>query len=137
MAMTRLLSRLSLFLICGTLPVLAAAQAQPAQSTPATAPSSTTPTPSQAASTTPPASSAKPAPSNSPQELTDEEKKLLSKGYHLEVHGGQKTFCRREAELGSHFERKVCGTPEQLGAIRQTSRDLLENSQRNIQPGGH
>ena len=126
----RLVSSLYIFLACATLPALAAAQAQSAPATtPTTQPSSTTQTPSPTASTTTPASSSSAHPAN-PKELTDAEKKLISSGYRLEVHNGEKTFCRREIVVGSHFEKKVCGTADQLAASRQTSREVIESTQR-------
>ena len=117
-------------LICGALPAFAGDDpvqqgAQAAQSQPTS-------------STTKPASNAAPAQSDKRDELTPDEKRLLSAGYHLHVENGQKVFCRREAQLGSHFEHKVCGTAEQLAAIRQTSREALENTQRpGANPTGH
>jgi hypothetical protein len=102
-------------LICGALPAFAGDN--PAQ---------------QGAQATPTAQSDK------RDELTPDEKRLLSAGYHLHVENGQKVFCRREAQLGSHFEHKVCGTAEQLAAARQTSREVLENTQRpGANPTGH
>ncbi len=143
--MMRHLSWLYVWLISGALP--AAALAQQAQSTQAAPPasSSSPATPSQppasqstasqpTASTTAPASTASPAHSSNALELTSDEKRLISKGYHLEVHNGQKTFCRREPELGSHFEKQVCGTAEQLATITQTSRDAIDSVQMRPHP---
>ena len=62
-------------------------------------------------------------------ELTANEKALLSQGYRLEVRNGEKTFCRREVVLGSHFEKKVCGTADQLAATTLTSREMLQRVQ--------
>jgi hypothetical protein len=118
-------------LLCGTLPTVAAAQqAQSAQATPAaqSSPTAKTPTPAASSPATP-ASSASPAHANSAQELTADEKKLVSRGYRLEVKNGQKTFCRREVVLGSHFEKKVCGTAEQLAAATQEGRDITNMTQ--------
>jgi hypothetical protein len=61
--------------------------------------------------------------------LTVNEKALLSQGYHLEVRNGERTFCRREVVLGSHFEKKVCGTADQLAATTLTSREMLQRVQ--------
>jgi hypothetical protein len=120
-------------LICATLPAVAgdppAQQAESAQATSSAQPSSTTQTPSKPASTTKPASSTAPAHSSNSQDLTEDEKRLISRGYRLEVKNGQKTFCRREVVLGSHFEKKVCGTAEQLAESQQTSREVIENTQ--------
>jgi hypothetical protein len=133
-------------LICGALPAFAGdnpaqqgAQATPtAQSSSTTTTTSTTASQEPTTSTTKPASNAAPAQSDKRDELTPDEKRLLSAGYHLHVENGQKVFCRREAQLGSHFEHKVCGTAEQLAAARQTSREVLENTQRpGANPTGH
>lgn len=118
-------------LLCGTLPALAAAQeAQSAQAMPAARSSSTTkmPAPATSSTATPP-SKAAPAHSNNSQELTAGEKKLISRGYRLEVKNGEKTFCRREVALGSHFEKKVCGTAEQLAAATEEGRDITNMTQ--------
>jgi hypothetical protein len=132
--MMRLVGCLYVCVICGTLPAVAgeppAQQAESAQAAPTTQPSSTTQTPSKPASTTKPASSTSPAHSSNPQHLTADEKRLISRGYRLEVQNGQKTFCRREVVLGSHLEKKVCGTADQLAQAQRTGREVTENSQR-------
>jgi hypothetical protein len=43
-------------------------------------------------------------------ELTPDEKELISSGYKLEMHDGEKYFCRKEQQLGSRFEHKICDT---------------------------
>ncbi len=142
--MMRLNSYLYVSVLCAALPAAALAQhaqaaqqpqgAQQAQSTQATAPPASPPsaakTPSQpTASTTAPAAGTSPAHASNAQELTSDEKKLISRGYHLEVHTGEKTFCRREVVLGSHFEKKVCGTADQLAASTRASRDAIDDAQ--------
>ncbi len=118
----RMSSGLCLFLACVT---LAACHA------------SGLPKPTQSARTT----SAPAIPSvhpDSPQGMTDAEERLVSQGYRVEVHGGEKVFCRREVVVGSHFEKKVCGTVAQLAASRQTSREVTESTQRyGTNPTGH
>jgi hypothetical protein len=43
------------------------------------------------------------------------EKHFLAEGYRLEMHKGEKMFCRREEELGSRLgSQKVCSTAQQL-----------------------
>jgi hypothetical protein len=132
--MMRLVGCLYVCVICGTLPAVAgeppAQQAESAQAAPTTQPSSTTQTPSKPASTTKPASSTSPAHSSNPQDLTEAEQRLISRGYRQEVQNGQKTFCRREVVLGSHLEKKVCGTADQLAQAQRTGREVTENSQR-------
>ncbi len=140
--MMRLIPYLYVSVLCATLPAAALAQqaqaaqqpqagAPQAQTTqPATPSSSPVKTPSQpTASTTAPASGTSPTHSSKGQELSSDEKRLISRGYHLEVHNGEKTFCRREVVLGSHFEKKVCGTAEQLATSTRTSRDVLDDAQ--------
>jgi hypothetical protein len=136
--MMRLVGCLYVCLSSATLPAVAseppAQQVEPAQATSttppssATEPSSTAQTPSKPASKTKPASSTSAHTSNT-QDLTPAEERLISQGYRLEVKNGQKTFCRREVVLGSHFEKKVCGTAEQLAQSQQTSREVIENTQ--------
>jgi hypothetical protein len=96
----------------------AAAPAAAASSASATAPAAVAPA---AATATVPA---KPA-------LNPDEKLLISRGYKLEMHGGQKLFCRREQVLGSRLgEQKHCGTADQLKVNQQESRDATEKIQR-------
>lgn len=133
--MTRPIAFVFLCFAFGAMPALAVdptpAPAEAAPTTPATPqPSSDTKPPSQPAAATPPVSSASAAKAKASQDLNENEKRLLSQGYRLEVHDGQRTFCRREVVVGSRFEKKVCGTVEQLAASRQTSRDVTEESQR-------
>lgn len=126
----------------------AATTAVPSQAAPAT-PASTL-----AASTSPATSSQPAAPAaistaahpTQPQGLTDtnvpaanpdsaaDEKLVLSLGYKRRVRDGQVTFCRTEVVLGSHFEKKVCGTAEQLASAQRLSKDLTAGSERNSNP---
>ena len=126
---------LYLFLLAAAVPALAAdPPAEPASAAQATSttspPSSGTKAPSQPISTTTASSNTSAAKAKKP-DLTEDERRLLSQGYRMEMHGGERTFCRREVVLGSHFEKKVCGTAEQLATSRQTSRDATELSQRH------
>jgi hypothetical protein len=58
-------------------------------------------------------------------ELSPPEKELLSRGYKLEMHNGQKYFCRREEQMGSRFAVKNCDTAESIEAHRQASQEAL------------
>lgn len=107
-------------------PASAAAPSAPASTATASAPTSTA-TPTAAKPATDGAKSAT-------TELTPNEKRLISSGYKLEVKGDKHIFCRREATLGSRFEKKVCGTADQLAAQTQDSKDMAESSQRNAIP---
>ena len=62
-------------------------------------------------------------------DLTAAEKKLISRGYTLEMHKDQKYFCRSEAPLGSRFEHKTCQTESQILATTQTSQDTTKQLQ--------
>jgi len=67
-------------------------------------------------------------------------KKLSTAGYKPEAHGDEVVFCRREPVLGTHFQRKVCNTAEQLESLTSTSQDELEQMQRTGMrgnPSGH
>jgi hypothetical protein len=56
------------------------------------------------------------------------EKHFLAEGYKLEMHNGQKYFCRTEEELGSRLGgHKSCGTAQQL---QTTERDAQAAYQR-------
>ena len=56
--------------------------------------------------------------------------RLKAAGYKAEMHGEQVVFCRREPELGSRFERKVCNTAEALEQQTTTAKDYTERTQR-------
>jgi hypothetical protein len=87
------------------------------------------PTKSESAPAATPASTT--AQTSKNQDLTDDEKKLLSRGYKLETRGGQKFFCHSETLVGSRFPTKTCRTAEQMAAIRQNSKDYLNDVQRS------
>jgi hypothetical protein len=89
----------------------------------ATAGSAPLPAPSQATAPAAASKSGKP-------ELTPEEHRLVNQGYKLEMHNGQKIFCRREQELGSRVSPiKTCGTAEQLKFVIQQNKDELRSLQ--------
>jgi hypothetical protein len=65
--------------------------------------------------------------------LTDAQvKQLLAKGYRPQARGGDVYYCRREAELGSHFEKKVCKTAEQIKLDELQSKEMTEKMQRSM-----
>ena len=67
-------------------------------------------------------------------------KRLRTAGYKPEAHGDELVFCRKEPVLGTHFQRKVCNTAEQLESLTSTSQDELEQMQRDGMrgnPSGH
>lgn len=58
--------------------------------------------------------------------------KILS-GYKLRIKDGRKYYCTKEAVLGSHFEKTICLTEEQVAEVearRQQQRDDLEKAQK-------
>jgi hypothetical protein len=63
---------------------------------------------------------------------TDQREKFLRlKGYRLEMHHGEKMYCRNEEVLGSRLAgRKICGTVEQLEDREQLSKQMTETAQR-------
>lgn len=126
-------------LIFGTGTAFAAdvpAQSDTPTSTATPAAPTSTATPAAPASAASPAA-AKPAaesPKNAPTELTADEKRLIAAGYKLEVKGDKRIFCRKEATLGSRFEKKVCGTADQLASQTRDSKDMAEGAQRTAIP---
>jgi hypothetical protein len=115
------------------------AQAAPAASSPAasTATASAPATSAVSASAASVGSSAAPHVAASTQELTPDEKRLISAGYHMQVVDGQKQFCRREHVMGTNIEHKVCGTAEQMAQATQQGRELTDRTQRvGINPTG-
>ena len=59
------------------------------------------------------------------QDLTPGEQELVNRGYKLEVHSGAKYFCRREQQLGSRFEQKVCESAQSIEAHRADSQEAV------------
>jgi hypothetical protein len=58
-------------------------------------------------------------------------KRLKAAGYKAEVHGGEVVFCRREAVLGSRFEKKMCSTADSLEQQMTTAQEMASQAQRN------
>ena len=65
--------------------------------------------------------------------------RLLSQGYKPQKgRGDDVLYCRSEPQLGTHFEKKVCMTAEQIKSATVDSRDALEHLQHNVgNPPGH
>jgi len=60
------------------------------------------------------------------------EKHFLSEGYKIEMHNGEKYFCRREEQLGSRLGgSKQCSTAQQLTWTEDDARRAAEHGQRN------
>ena len=67
------------------------------------------------------------------------EKHFLAEGYKMELHNGEKMFCRMEEPPGSRLEaRKVCSTLDQLKATETGTREWIARGQRiSTNPKGH
>jgi hypothetical protein len=58
------------------------------------------------------------------------EKRFLAEGYKMEMHNGEKVFCRREEQLGSRLgDHKICGTAEQLNFTEQEAKAAVQRGQ--------
>src|SRR5580698_9142733 len=57
---------------------------------------------------------------------------LRSEGYKVEMHNGQKIYCRKEEVLGTRLggNTKNCSTAEQLKITESQAHELLERTQR-------
>jgi hypothetical protein len=66
-----------------------------------------------------------------PPPLTRAEQDLIARGYKPEMRHGQRYFCRREGEIESHFERKVCNTSESILSQRAASEEAVRRMQSN------
>jgi hypothetical protein len=71
--------------------------------------------------------SAPPPAANPPSAAVSDaqDKALHSQGYKKEVHDGQTYYCRSEAALGTHFEKKTCRSAYQIMADRRDARDTF------------
>jgi hypothetical protein len=64
-----------------------------------------------------------------------EEKRLLAKGYRMQMQNGEKVFCRRVPILGSRLEGKLsCGTARDIAAVEEQAREGVDRAQRAPQP---
>jgi hypothetical protein len=102
--------------------------------TPATPAVSAAPAASATSTVTPtPAATAAPdgATDAAKAEMTRKEHELLARGYKLEIRHGERYFCRREAELGSHFDVKTCNTAESIESHRANSVETVREMQAN------
>lgn len=63
--------------------------------------------------------------------VTPEQAKIFrSAGYKPEVRNGTTYFCRKEAQLGTRFETKVCGTADEIRRSTASSQELVSTIQR-------
>lgn len=111
----------------------------PAASTPAS--TAATPTPPAAAAPSaaqPPDAAASAAAAAKAAQADAQEKHFVSEGYSVEMHHGEKMFCRREEELGSRLgAKKYCSTGEQLAETeRQAQRAMDPSTWQKSNPSG-
>jgi hypothetical protein len=63
--------------------------------------------------------------------VTKEElKRLTVAGYKQKTRGDQIVYCRREAVLGTRFDREMCATARDLELIRANGREMATQIQR-------
>jgi hypothetical protein len=59
----------------------------------------------------------------------EQAKTLRSAGYKTEVTRGATRYCRYQTQIGSRFETKVCGTPEDILRQIAASQELVNSMQ--------
>jgi hypothetical protein len=59
-------------------------------------------------------------------------KQLLAKGYKPQSHGDNVYYCRREQEMGSRFEHKVCKTADQITRDELDGQEMTQNAQKGM-----
>jgi hypothetical protein len=86
-----------------------------------------------------PAAAQPAAPKTAAPALSVDEQRLLSQGYKPQMRNGEKIYCRREAQLGSHIsDVQHCGTVAQLTTATRNGKDYTEQAQRTqISPVVH
>lgn len=57
------------------------------------------------------------------------DKELKSRGYKMQMRDGQKYFCRMEAPVGSHLEKRECYTAASIYAQEATSQEFVRRMQ--------
>jgi hypothetical protein len=63
--------------------------------------------------------------------VTPEQAKVFrSAAYKTEVRNGITYYCRKEAQLGTRFETKVCGTADEIRRSTASSQELVSTIQR-------
>ena len=127
------------------IPAFADPEASSPSATPATpasaAPAATATAPAPAAAAHP-ATSAAPAAADHPAVQIDApsmdqlEKHFLSEGYKVEMHNGEKYFCRREEQMGSRLGgAKQCSTAQQLAFSEKDAKRQAEQAQHQQSSG--
>ena len=108
------------------------AQTSPATSAPPAAAAPTSESIQAPSAAAPPPVAAPPAADTAKdaEELGKRDKRLRSQGYKPKVVNGTTFYCRGEVTLGSHFEKQVCGTADQMERVTRDSKDMLDDIQR-------
>ena len=109
-------------------------ESSPASTTPAeTTPSHLPPAKGGSDAAATPTSASKPAKIVLRDEtLNGEElKQILAKGYKPEGRGDQVFYCRRESQLGTRLETKVCRTATVILGLELQSKDITERAQKD------
>jgi hypothetical protein len=113
-------------------PVFADPEASAPAATPATPASATPAAPAAAAHPATPAAADKANVEIDAAKMDQLEKHFLSEGYKIEMHNGEKYFCRREEQLGSRLGgQKQCQTAQQLKWTEDDARRAAEHGQQN------
>jgi hypothetical protein len=106
----------------------------PSSSTPSatTAPAPAAPQSTAAAADSSAARPAAVAAADAEKEKADEDakdKELKSRGYKMQMRDGQKYFCRMEAPVGSHLEKRECYTAASIYAQEASSQEFVRRMQ--------
>ena len=108
----------------------------PAAATPSSRPAASAPAtpaaPAAAAAATPAPAATTAAAATAPAASPDEqlERHFLSEGYKVQMRGGQKQYCRKEAQLGSRLGSEVnCSSLQQLKATEDQTQSALQHQQ--------
>jgi hypothetical protein len=66
-----------------------------------------------------------------------QEKHVLSEGYKMEMHNGEKYYCKRADVMGTRLGagQKSCGTLQQVLANENASKEMTERYQRQQSSG--
>jgi hypothetical protein len=95
------------------------------------------PAPAAATPVSAPADLAKDTAAAKQADLDAQAKRLRIAGYKPKVQNGQTLYCRKEAVVGSRFEKEICGSPEALDKATRDSKDMTGDIQRNqVNPAG-
>jgi len=92
--------------------------------------SSATSTQTAATTAVAPSDSAKDTVAAKQTDLAARDKRLRSAGYKPKIQAGQTFYCRKEAVVGSRFEKEVCGTAESIDKATQNGKDMAADAQR-------